>query len=118
MAKVTHFEIEGPDGKALQDFYAGLFDWSVDANNPMNYGLVPAVENGIGGGIAGSQDGKSHVRVYVEIDSIGPYLEKVKSMGGKVIMERTVLPGMVTMAQFEDPAGNVIGLIESEMPPA
>jgi predicted enzyme related to lactoylglutathione lyase len=39
-------------------------------------------------------------------------------MGGKVIMERTVLPGMVTMAQFEDPAGNVIGLVETEMPHA
>jgi predicted enzyme related to lactoylglutathione lyase len=33
-------------------------------------------------------------------------------------MERTVLPGMVTMAQFEDPAGNVIGLAESGVPPA
>lgn len=118
MAKVTHFEIEGPDGKKLQDFYAGLFGWTVDASNPMQYGIVSPVENGIGGGIAASQDAKPHVRVYVEIDSIDPVLEKVKSMGGKVIMERTVLPGMVTMAQFEDPAGNVIGLAESGTPPA
>jgi hypothetical protein len=84
----------------------------------MNYGIVAPVDNGIGGGIAGSQDGKSHVRVYVEVDSIDPYLDKAKSMGGKVVMERTVLPGMVTMAQFEDPAGNVIGLVETEMPHA
>jgi predicted enzyme related to lactoylglutathione lyase len=33
-------------------------------------------------------------------------------------MERTVLPGMVTLAQFQDPAGNVIGLTESEVPPS
>lgn len=118
MAKVTHFEIEGPDGKKLQDFYAGLFGWTVDAGNPMNYGIVSPVENGIGGGIAASQDGKSHVRVYVEVDSIDPFLEKAKGMGGKVVMERTVLPGMVTMAQFEDPAGNVIGLAETGVPPA
>jgi len=118
MAKVTHFEIEGPDGKKLQDYYSGLFGWSVDANNPMNYGIVSPVENGIGGGIAGSEDGKSHVRVYVEVDSIDPYLEKAKTMGGKVVMERTVMPGMVTMAMFEDPAGNVVGLAESGTPPA
>jgi len=118
MAKVTHFEIEGPDGKKLQEFYAGLFGWTVDANNPMQYGIVSPVENGIGGGIGSSQDGKPHVSVYVEVDSIDPFLEKAKGMGGKVVMERTVLPGMVTMAQFEDPAGNVIGLAESGVPPA
>jgi len=118
MAKVTHFEIEGPDGKKLQDFYAGLFGWSVDAGNPMQYGIVSPVENGIGGGISASQDGKSHVRVYVEVESIDPFLEKAKGMGGKVVMERTVLPGMVTMAQFEDPAGNVVGLAETGVPPA
>jgi predicted enzyme related to lactoylglutathione lyase len=118
MAKVTHFEIEGADGKALQSFYAGLFGWKVDANNPMDYGLVEPTENGIGGGISGSQDGKPHVTVYVEVDAIQPYLDKLVAMGGKVVIGRTVLPGMVTMAQFQDPQGNVIGLTESEIPPA
>lgn len=116
--KVTHFEIEGQDGKKLQDFYSNLFGWAIDASNPMNYGIVGATENGIGGGITQSQDGKPHVRVYVEVDSIQPFLDKAKNLGGKVVMERTVLPGMVTMAQFEDPDGNVIGLAESEVPPA
>jgi uncharacterized protein len=118
MAKVTHFEIQGPDGKKLQDFYAGLFAWSVDANNPMNYGIVEPVENGIGGGISASEDGKPQVTVYVEVDEIQPYLDKVAGMGGKVTMERTTIPGMVTFAQFEDPAGNVVGLTESGVPPA
>lgn len=118
MAKVTHFEVLGRDGKKLQDFYAGLFGWAVDASNPMNYGIVPPEENGIGGGIAAAQDGKPMVTFYVEVDSIPPYLDKAKSMGGKVLMDRTVLPGMVTMAQFQDPDGNVIGLVESETPPA
>jgi hypothetical protein len=118
MPKVTHFEIEGPDGKKLQEYYAGVFGWTVDANNPMDYGIVSPVENGIGGGISASQDGKPSVKVYVEVESIDPYLEKAKGMGGKVLMERTVMPGMVTMALFADPAGNVIGLAESETPPA
>jgi len=37
---VNHFEIHGTDGKKAQDFYASLCGWSVDANNPMNYGMV------------------------------------------------------------------------------
>ena len=118
MPKVTHFEILGANGKQLQEFYAALFGWSIDANNPMNYGLVAPTENGIGGGIADSQDGKPATVIYVEVDKVQPYLDKAKATGGKVIMERTVLPGTVTIAQFQDPAGNVLGLTESEVPPA
>jgi predicted enzyme related to lactoylglutathione lyase len=118
MPKVTHFEILGANGKKLQEFYASLFGWSIDANNPMNYGIVSPTENGIGGGIADSQDGKPMTTVYIEVDKVQPYLEKAKAAGAKVIMERTVLPGMVTLAQFQDPAGNVIGLTESEVPAA
>lgn len=31
---------------------------------------------------------------------------------------RHTIPGMVTMALFADPEGNVIGLVHSETPPA
>jgi predicted enzyme related to lactoylglutathione lyase len=118
MPKVTHFELLGPDGKKLQDFYANLFGWTIDANNPMNYGIVAPTDNGIGGGITQSQDGKPGSVIYIEVDRVDPYLEKAKAAGGKVIMERTVLPGMVTFAQFQDPAGNLVGLAETEVPPA
>jgi predicted enzyme related to lactoylglutathione lyase len=118
MPKVTHFEILGRDGKQLQQFYSTLFGWNIDANNPMNYGIVAPTENGIGGGITDSQDGKAFTTIYVEVDNAQAYLDKAKAAGAKVIMERTVLPGMVTFAQFEDPAGNVIGLAESDVPAA
>ena len=39
---VVHFEIGGADGVALQQFYAAAFDWNVNAENPMQYGLVEA----------------------------------------------------------------------------
>ena len=118
MPKVIHFEIEGKDGKKLQSFYSGLFNWTVNADNPMEYGMVDSVEDGIGGGISASQDGKSSTKIYVEVDQIQPYLDRAVSMGGKVIMPRTVLPGMVTMAQFEDPEGNIVGLTEPGVPQA
>ena len=119
MPKVTHFEIIGKDGKKSQAFYGGLFGWAIDASNPMEYGIVSPMENGIGGGIAGAQPGSSPTTlIYVEVDNAQAYLDKAVSMGGKVVMERTVLPGMVTFAQFADPDGNVIGLAETEVPPA
>ena len=34
---VIHWEITGKDAPKLQQFYADLFGWNVDSNNPMNY---------------------------------------------------------------------------------
>jgi predicted enzyme related to lactoylglutathione lyase len=49
---VVWFEVMGNDGAKLRAFYATLFQWKIDANNPMNYGMVEAVAGrGIAGGI-------------------------------------------------------------------
>lgn len=114
---VVHFEIGGADGGALQQFYAQAFDWEVNADNPMQYGLVePQDETGIGGGItAADQPG---VFVYIEVDDLQAYLDRVEALGGRTVQEITTIPGMVTMALFADPAGNVVGIVHNETPPA
>jgi hypothetical protein len=113
-AKVTHFEIIGKDGKKLQDFYGKLFDWSVDANNPMNYGMVDAAQSHIGGGIASSMDGAAgQVTVYVEVDDLDATLKKAESLGGKTVMPPMEVPGGPTIAQFTDPEGHMIGLTKT-----
>ncbi len=33
-------------------------------------------------------------------------------MGGKVVMPITEIPNMVTMAQFADPEGHIIGIVK------
>lgn len=111
---VVHFEIMGGSApNQLQDFYRNIFGWHVDANNPMNYGLVDThTENGIGGGVGPSEDGKPRVTVYVGVDDLDAYLKKVEALGGKTVLPPTEIPDMVTLAMFADPSGNVIGLIK------
>ena len=108
---VTWFEILGKDGGALQKFYADLFGWNIDAANPMNYGMTQGQDDGIGGGITASQDGSSMVTVYVSVDDLQAALDKAKSLGGQVVMPPMEVPGGPKIAQFKDPAGNVIGLM-------
>jgi predicted enzyme related to lactoylglutathione lyase len=109
---VTHFEIVGGDGTKLQDFYGSLFGWQINADNPMNYGIVePQEGHGIGGGVSAAQPGGSgHVTFYVEVADLQATLDKAVSMGGRVAMPVTEIPGQVTFAQFIDPAGNMIGI--------
>ena len=109
---VVHFEIVGKDAKRLQEFYAGLFDWHVDANNPINYGIVDTHgEGGIGGGIGPAQ-GPNQVTFYVQVDDLQAYLNKIEGMGGKTVVPVTEIPDMVTFAMFADPEGNVVGLVK------
>ena len=108
---VVHFEVVGKDAGKLQQFYGDLFDWKIDANNPMNYGIVDNDGNGINGGVGRSPDGSGHVTFYVHVDDINASLQQAESKGGKTVMPRTELP-MVTLALFADPEGNVVGLVE------
>ena len=110
-AAVVHFEIIGRDGKRLQDFYGSLFDWRIDANNPMNYGLVEAAAPGIGGGITQS-DGAPMVTFYVDVTDLAATLASVEKLGGKTVMPPMDVPGGPTIAMFQDPDGNTIGIMK------
>lgn len=112
---VTHFEIMGKDGKKLQDFYSKLFGWHIDANNPMNYGIVDTHTpgKGIGGGVGPVGPGDSNrVTMYVEVDDLAAALKKAESLGGKTIMTPTDVPGGPTVAMFTDPEGNLMGIMK------
>ena len=37
---VIHWEIAGADAEKLWGFYSEMFDWKIDANNPMKYGMA------------------------------------------------------------------------------
>jgi uncharacterized protein len=110
---VVHFEILGHDGKALQRFYADLFGWTINADNPMEYGLVDTgTEHGPGGGIGASETGPQTM-FYVQVDDPQAYLDKVVAAGGKVVHPVEEIPNMTTFAQFADPQGNVVGLVKA-----
>jgi hypothetical protein len=105
---VVHFEVIGKDGAKSRAFYGSLFGWQIDANNPMNYGIVGAGDGGIGGGVG---EGDPTVMFYVQVPDLRAALDKAVQLGGKVVMEPDEIPGMVALAQFADPDGNVIGLV-------
>ena len=108
---VVHWEVQARDPGAQMRFFGDLFGWNVDANNPQNYGLVnPAGPGSIGGGIGATTDAPRAV-FYVQVPSIVDTLDKAATMGAQMVMPRTDI-GMIVMAQFRDPEGNIIGLVE------
>lgn len=108
---VVHWEINARDPKALHTFYAELFGWKINADNPMGYGLVTAGGDGINGGIGPAQ-GIPGVTFYVRVPDLDAALRKVGQLGGSTVVPPTEIPKMVTFAVFTDPQGNRIGLVK------
>jgi uncharacterized protein len=120
---VVHFEVVGKDGEKLQKYYADLFGWNIDANNPMKYGMVAREGNtapdgtGIGGGIGVGPDGyEGHVTFYVAVPDVEESLTKAESLGGERVMGPEKIMDMVELGLFKDPEGHVIGVV-NETPP-
>ena len=117
---VVHFEVIGKDGAALRSFYSDLFGWKIDADNPMNYGLVQRDGNvstdgtGIGGGVGQGPEGYAgHVTFYIEVPDVEAALAKAESLGGTRVMGPEQIMDTVELGQFTDPEGHLIGVVKT-----
>jgi predicted enzyme related to lactoylglutathione lyase len=115
---VVHFEVIGTDGERLRGYYADLFGWEIDADNPMNYGVVKREDNpspdgslGIGGGVAGYEEAPNRVTFYVAVPDVEAALVEAERLGGSRVMGPEKVGEEVELGQFADPEGNVIGLV-------
>ena len=118
--KIVHWEIMGPQGESLRDFYSELFGWAAEAVPGFDaYFTTDADDSGVAGAIGkGGEEMPSYVTLYVEVDSVDEHLAKAEAAGGSTVMPRMVVPDIVTFGQFADPAGNVIGVVERDTQPA
>jgi predicted enzyme related to lactoylglutathione lyase len=104
---VVHFEIGCRDSKKAQDFYGRLFGWKMNEQGPA--AMIDA-----GGGITGHMTALGHepyhyTIFYVQVEDVQAYLDKAKSLGGKMLVPPVEIP-TGTFAWMSDPEGNTIGL--------
>lgn len=112
--KVAWFEVVGKDADKLQKFYGQAFGWNMNVVPEMNYGMVDASESGIGGGVGQAQDGGGHLTVYVEVDDLQAALDKIQKLGGSTVMPPMAVPNGPEIAMFNDPEGNLVGLLKAQ----
>ncbi|QPP07832.1 hypothetical protein G4Z16_17090 [Streptomyces bathyalis] len=105
---VVHFDISGSDDEDLHRFYGGLLGWQVDPKGP-GYALVET-PSGLGGAIVGAEH--PGVVLGVAVPDLEQAIGHAGELGGTVVMPPTD-NGWVTKAQVQDPAGNVLTLIQA-----
>ncbi len=109
---IVHWEIAATDDAKAHKFYQGVFDWKIDAGNPMNYGVVDTGGQGINGGIFKAPKGSPYLTFYIAVDDIPAYLSKIEKHGGQTVVPPMDIPGVGQSAFFKDPDGLIVGLFK------
>lgn len=119
---VVHFEIIGKDPAKLRSYYADLFGWEFQVGDaateavsePGKYGFVDRFTTpdgtGINGGVGGGKRHERRVLFYVGVPDVEAALQKAESLGGTRTLGPEGVPGALTVGQFTDPEGNLIGV--------
>ena len=118
MPRVVHFEIPADDPERAVEFYKKVFGWKIDKwEGPFDYWLVTTGEDdepGINGAIMTKEMGNM-IRNTIGVESFDEYAEKIEKAGGKMVTEKQTIPGIGTMAAFQDTEGNVSVIMEPMM---
>lgn len=112
---IVHVEIPAASVEAAGQFYQELFGWKLQPMPEMNYTMWEAEGSDSSGGfpLASADSPAGQVLVYIASDDIDEDLDKVKELGGRVLREKTEIPGMGWFGIFQDPTGNVLALYTS-----
>lgn len=110
---VVHWELWSADPERISKFFEDVFEWKVQHIPELDYRMVETGgEGGINGGIMKPQDGPwpGNLALYIDVDDLASYRDRIVKAGGKIIVERMEVPGMGAYSLFADPDGRVSGM--------
>ncbi len=116
--RVCYLQIPATDPHQSADFYENVFGWNIrhrDSSHPSFDDAAGEVSGGFFTGRAIAREPGIIVSIWV--DNIDATLAKVEAHGGKIVeASHPDNPGSTSqIANFRDPAGNLIGLYQEAM---
>lgn len=112
-------ELATPDTKGAASFYTSLLPWTPQAfPGPMEYTSFRRADgSGAGGMMPLTPEMKQHGvppnwLSYFNVADCAATVEKVKSLGGRVMMGPETIPTVGTIAVFTDPQGAAFAVIQ------
>ncbi|GMQ88625.1 MAG: VOC family protein [Gammaproteobacteria bacterium] len=123
MPTIVHFEIPADELERAKKFYAELFGWKIEKyagpmTSPMEYWMITTTnekgEKAIEGGMMQRQNPQQPITNYIDVPSIDEYSSKVETLGGKVVVPKTAVPGMGYFAVCLDTENNSFAIWETD----
>jgi predicted enzyme related to lactoylglutathione lyase len=117
-SSVTHFEIYAEHPPELAEFYSELFGWKIEKAPGIDYFQIntdPVAGAGIRGGLLQRPiPGPRSWVHYVSVESVDATVERVQSLGGKLIRAKAAVPKIAWYAVVEDPDGNIFAVWQAD----
>jgi hypothetical protein len=115
------YDLMTPDPAASKKFYSAVTGWGTEPWAGSDYEMWTAGGKGIGGisPISAEQRAQGippHWLAYVNVDDVDSAANKVRSLGGKVIVGPEEIPNVGRYAAVQDPQGGTIAIIKSKQP--
>jgi predicted enzyme related to lactoylglutathione lyase len=118
MPRVVHFEIDAKKPERAVKFYEKVFSWKIKKwEGPVEYYLISTgkeTEPGIDGGLSRRTGSEPSTVNTIDVSSVDEFTKRVEANGGKIIRPKRAVMGVGYMAYFEDPEGNVFGIMEND----
>jgi predicted enzyme related to lactoylglutathione lyase len=118
LSRVIHFEIPADDAGRAVDFYKKVFGWKIEKwDGPANYWLITTGEEkepGIDGAITEKSENVQATTNTISVQSFDEAAERITREGGKIIIPKTIVPGVGYMAYCKDTEGNVFGIMQMD----
>jgi predicted enzyme related to lactoylglutathione lyase len=120
---IVHFEIPAEDVEKLKTFYEKLLGWKfVYSELPwMPYWMIHTVptdangmtlEPGINGGMYKKENEMQAPLNYIQVDDLETHIDKMKQLGGQLIVDKMEIPGVGWIAVGLDPEGNHVAPLQ------
>ena len=115
---IIHVELSAQNQETMKNFYGGVFGWEFEDFPEANYVTFSSGEGNLGGGFnpVTEENPAGTVVNYIQSEDIKSTLASIESHGGNVLMEPMPIPGVGQIAHFIDPSGNLLSVIQPEMP--
>jgi predicted enzyme related to lactoylglutathione lyase len=139
MPTIVHFEVPSDNLERTRRFYTELFGWEMEKMHGMGqreywtFSTSSSYRDGgnnsnggdgsgrgteqrtISGGMMERQMPQEPIMVYIGVDSVTEYSNKVERLGGKVIKQKTEVPGYGWFAICADTENNGFALWEANV---
>lgn len=112
-APVTQCQILTKNPAKHSAFYASVFGWKINTDNPLGYRQADtgSTKRIPGGFWPAPPEAQALVQLFIEIGDMDETIAKVTKSGGSVLIPPQTLPAGEQMAILQDPMGMTFGVV-------
>ncbi len=110
--RLTHFAINTDDVEGTQEFYGSVFGWTFRNYGPA--GFVQILDESGSAPMGAIQERRQLLdgeptrgfECTFGVDDVDLVRQRILTAGGRVLMEKSTIPGVGHLLAFQDPGGN------------